>query len=97
MPREQTVRRNCSRELKRWGKVVPYFAGAYGEAGTPDLIACVHGRMVLVECKQPGAKPTLLQERRILEWRDAGALVLVATDADELRQALIDVFGPVAS
>lgn len=50
-----------------------------GVAGDPDIIACVNGRMVILELKQPDWRPTPAYERgaqwrRILAWRAAGAL-----------------------
>ena len=63
---------------KRWG-------GGMGVAGDPDIDACIRGRSVQLEVKRPGEKPTLLQFRRLEEWRQAGALVCVVTSVAEVR------------
>ena len=63
---------------KRWG-------GGMGVAGDPDIDACIRGRRVQLEVKRPGEKPTLLQFKRLEEWRQAGALVGVVTSVAEVR------------
>jgi hypothetical protein len=63
---------------KRWG-------GGMGVAGDPDIDACIRGRSVQLEVKRPGEKPTLLQLKRLEEWRQAGALVGVVTSVAEVR------------
>ena len=63
---------------KRWG-------GGMGVAGDPDIDACIRGRSVQLEVKRPGEKPTLLQFKRLEEWRQAGALVGVVTSVAEVR------------
>jgi CBS domain-containing protein len=66
---------------KRWG-------GGMGVAGDPDIDACVRGRSVQLEVKRPGEKPTALQVGRLEEWRQAGALVGVVTEVEEVRAVL---------
>jgi len=63
---------------KRWG-------GGMGVAGDPDIDACIRGRSVQLEVKRPSEKPTLLQLKRLEEWRQAGALVGVVTSVAEVR------------
>lgn len=61
--------------------------GPQGEAGHPDIFACRDGRMVLIEMKKPGERPTLLQAQRLRTWRDkAGAAVCWATDVEHVRE-----------
>lgn len=54
--------------------------------GTPDIIGCHKktGRMVLVEVKRPGKVPTPVQNMVMQDWRDAGALVFVATSIEDV-------------
>lgn len=61
---------------------------AFTTVGTPDVLGCVAGRMVAVEVKRPGGRPTAAQVAQLAKWRRAGALALVATSADEVRAAL---------
>lgn len=66
-------------------KAIKLHGGRYLEIGTPDLIGCYRGLCFLIEVKD-GPKPKLskMQERRILEWRGASALVAVLRDRDDL-------------
>lgn len=54
-------------------------------AGLPDLIACVRGRFVGIEVKQPGQKPSAVQEHVHRKIRKAGGEVIVATSVDDVR------------
>lgn len=58
--------------------------GAQGEGGHPDIFACRKGRMVLVEMKTPGEKPTLRQMQRLRDWQKAGAAVCWAFDVEHV-------------
>lgn len=66
---------------KRWG-------GGMGVAGDPDIDGCIRGRSLQLEVKRPGEKPTLLQVRRLEEWRKAGAIVGVVVSVDEVKDLL---------
>ena len=66
---------------KRWG-------GGMGVAGDPDIDACICGRSVQLEVKRPGEKPTLLQVKRLEEWRQAGAIVAVVVSVDDAKSLL---------
>ena len=69
--------------LKAMGaKVIKHHGSAYSSAGEPDLIACLEGRTIVIEVKRDGEKATPLQEKRLQEWRDAGALALVSVGED---------------
>ena len=56
---------------------------AWGVAGDPDLYGSVNGQHFEIEVKRPGENPTRLQEQRLAEWWDAGALAGVAHSVDE--------------
>ncbi|HZT28784.1 MAG TPA: hypothetical protein VE999_13660 [Gemmataceae bacterium] len=71
----------CCLARKRWG-------GGMGVAGDPDIDACLRGRSVQLEVKRPGEKPTLLQLKRLEEWRQAGALVGVVVSVDDAKSLL---------
>jgi hypothetical protein len=66
---------------KRWG-------GGMGVAGDPDIDACIRGRSVQLEVKRPGEKPTALQEKRIEEWTQAGAIAGVVHSVADVRNLL---------
>lgn len=49
--------------------------GAMGNAGEPDVDACVRGRSVKLEAKAGTNKPTQVQAAALRRWAKAGALV----------------------
>ena len=66
---------------KRWG-------GGMGVAGEPDIDACLRGRSIQLEVKRPGQHPTLLQLKRMEDWRQAGAIVGIVTSVAEVKALL---------
>ena len=41
--------------------------GGYGKSGVPDLVACIKGRFIGIECKANGGTPTTLQTKKLTE------------------------------
>jgi len=65
--------------------------GGYGRSGVPDIIACMRGRFLAIECKAKGNnKLTALQERELAAIEEAGGISYVADDAslEALERAL---------
>lgn len=64
--------------------------GGYGKSGVPDVIACVNGRFVGIECKSGTNKPTALQRRNLDQIGHAGgyAIVVNETNVDDLPDLL---------
>jgi hypothetical protein len=57
-----------------------------GVAGDPDLYGTIRGLHFEIEVKRPNdpaSTPTKLQEARLREWREGGAMVGVARSADD--------------
>lgn len=54
----------------------------YGRSGVPDIIACVSGLFLAIECKAGKNKPTALQVREIEAIRTAGGVAVVANEAN---------------
>jgi Holliday junction resolvase len=52
----------------------------YGRSGVPDIIACVNGRFLAIECKAGTNKPTALQVREIEHIRRCGGVAVVANE-----------------
>jgi Holliday junction resolvase len=52
----------------------------YGRSGVPDIIACVDGQFLAIECKAGKNKPTALQVREIENIRLAGGVAVVANE-----------------
>lgn len=46
-----------------------------GVTGDPDLYGSYRGVHIEIEMKRPGEIPTPLQQQRMQEWRNAGAVV----------------------
>lgn len=58
------------------------------QRGISDIIACLDGRAVLIECKTGGAHRSTVQIQRQKEWSNSGALCLVIRSVDELERAI---------
>ena len=52
----------------------------YGASGVPDIVACVEGKFVAVECKANGNKPTKLQLKNLNEIVDSGGHAFVVDE-----------------
>lgn len=53
------------------------FTGGYGSSGVPDIIACVNGFFLAIECKAGKNKPTDLQTHNIERIIAAGGCAIV--------------------
>ena len=49
----------------------------YGRSGVPDIVSCIRGRFVAIECKASGNRPTALQEREIDSIRRSQGVAMV--------------------
>lgn len=56
----------------------------FGRSGVPDIVCCVSGKFLAIECKANGNKPTALQVREIERIRkcDGCAVVVDETNWD---------------
>lgn len=52
----------------------------YGRSGVPDIVACVNGRFLGIECKAGKNKPTALQVRELEAIRAASGVAIVANE-----------------
>lgn len=65
-----------------WG--VKVHGNAVQGAGIPDILACVHGRFVAVECKRPaGGRLSKLQSHELWKIRKAGGIAIQCRSLDE--------------
>ena len=55
----------------------------YGRAGIPDIICCVNGFFLAIECKAGKGKTTALQDRELGRIRTAGGTAIVIYDTDD--------------
>lgn len=56
----------------------PFMAG-YGKGGVADYCLCLLGAYWSLEIKRPGKEPTIIQERRMKEVRQAGGHAAAGT------------------
>ena len=52
----------------------------YGSSGIPDIVACINGRFVGIECKAGKGKTTALQEKNLNAITQAGGLSIVVNE-----------------
>ena len=52
----------------------------YGRSGVPDVICCVAGKFLGIECKAGANKPTALQVHEIEQIRSAGGVAVVVNE-----------------
>jgi hypothetical protein len=62
--------------------------------GTPDVIGCIEGRCVVVECKRVGYVPTAAQHGQLRKWQVAGALACWVQSVEHFEQALTHLHDP---
>jgi Holliday junction resolvase len=60
----------------------PPATGGYGRSGVPDIICCVNGKFLAIECKAGKGKTTVLQDRELQAIRDAGGMAIVINEAN---------------
>ena len=78
---ESKVKAACVKLFKELG--VYYFfpvMNGMGRAGIPDIICCVDGGFLAVECKAGKKQPTALQERELKLIREAGGVSMVVNE-----------------
>jgi hypothetical protein len=78
---EKKVKDKCVKLLKAHD--VYYFFPAthgFGRSGVPDIICCVNGRFLAVECKAGENKPTALQEKEMADIRKQNGIAIVINE-----------------
>ena len=65
-------------------------ANGFGRAGIPDIIGCMDGHFIAIECKAGKGTTTALQERELDRIHNAGGTTYIAREdnIDELQQLL---------
>ena len=65
-------------------------ANGFGRAGIPDIIACIDGHFIAIECKAGKGQTTALQDRELNAILNAGGTTYIARESnlDELQQLL---------
>ena len=78
---EKKVKDKVVKLLKEAG--VYYFYASthgFGRSGVPDLVCCLKGKFIGIECKAGKNKPTPLQEKEMAAIRAAGGTTLVVNE-----------------
>ncbi len=88
---ESKVKAAVVKLLKQYGAY--YFFPAthgYGRSGVPDIVCCVKGKFLAIECKAGKGETTALQDKEINTIRTAQGVAAVAreTNLDMIEQIL---------
>jgi Holliday junction resolvase len=78
---EKKVKDKVVKLLKQYG--VYYFFPAthgFGRSGVPDVVCCIKGQFLAVECKAGNNTPTALQEKEMADIRKAGGVTFVINE-----------------
>jgi len=69
-------------------------ANGYGRTGIPDVIACVGGHFVGIECKAGSKQPTALQQRELdnIEKAEGTGLIVNADNVGNLKNILENAY-----
>ena len=63
---EKKVKDKVVKLLKKYDAYYFYpVSGGYGASGVPDIVACMGGKFIGIECKANGGKPTALQTKNL--------------------------------
>ena len=80
---EKVVKDKVVSVLKSEG--VYYFFPAthgYGRSGVPDIVACVNGHFLGIECKAGNNKPTALQLKELEDIRRSNGVAVVVDETN---------------
>lgn len=82
--KESGIKNKIIARLKDRGYfVVKLHGGPTQQAGLPDILCVRQGLAYFLEVKQPGEKPTKLQEHTMAKIQAAGGRAKVVTSVDE--------------
>ena len=79
--KEHKVKKKVTELLKQYE--IYYFFPAthgYGRSGVPDIICCIRGYFLAIECKAGANKPTALQLREIERIQQAKGIAFVINE-----------------
>jgi Holliday junction resolvase len=91
MTPEKKVKQRAVAQLKAMGAYYFYpVTGGFGSSGVPDIVCCLNGRFIGIECKAGKGKTTALQDKNLAAIAAAGGLALVINEenVDQLTQLL---------
>lgn len=77
---ETKLRKIIENQYSGW--TVKFFGCAFTAAGTPDLLCCIKGYFLAIECKTDTGRLSQLQKVKIKQILSAGGLAVVAAPRD---------------
>ena len=81
MTPEKKVKNKVVAMLKEIGAYHFYpVTGGYGRSGVPDIVACIKGTFVGIECKAGKGEPTALQEKNLMDISSAGGYAIAVNE-----------------
>jgi hypothetical protein len=91
--KESAIEKRLKKEiLKIGGKALKFVSP--GVTGVPDRIVLLpHGRIIFIELKAPGEKPSPIQEYRAKELRALGFDVRCIDSVEKIRELIKEVRG----
>jgi len=91
---EGKVKATVVKLLKQHG-VYYFFPATYGmgRSGVPDIICCIKGKFLAIECKAGSNKTTALQNRELNAIIDAGGIALVINEGNVI--TLLSILGGI--
>jgi hypothetical protein len=80
---ERAVKVRVTKMLDKAGAYYFYPAThGYGRSGVPDIVACLRGQFIGIECKAGRGATTALQDRELKRIREAGGVALVIRESN---------------
>jgi Holliday junction resolvase len=81
MTPESNVKKKVTSILKSHGAYYFYpMTGGFGRSGVPDIVCCLRGKFIGIECKAGDNKPTALQEKNLKDIRESGGFAFVVNE-----------------
>lgn len=72
-------------------KAIKIHGSQFMEAGTPDILCCMDGVIYWFEVKTEKGSVSKIQEKRIDEWREAGAKCHVVRSLADVQEIITEV------
>jgi Holliday junction resolvase len=91
MTPEAKVKKKVTTILKSIGAYYFYpVTGGFGRSGVPDIVCCLNGNFIGIECKAGDNKATALQNKNLEEIQAAGGFAFIVNEdnIDSLERVL---------
>jgi len=88
---EKKVKNEVTKILKEYNAYYFFPAtGGYGRSGVPDIVACLRGYFIGIECKAGSNTTTALQNRELASIELAGgrAIIINESNINDVRKVL---------